>query len=83
MDRDFLGRGWSFPPDFTVPAKDVPPPTPTLKRMDTGTYQKAIVTGAAAAGPQAPPFEEEKLLRVAYMYEQQTDWHRQRPPLGA
>jgi aspartyl-tRNA(Asn)/glutamyl-tRNA(Gln) amidotransferase subunit A len=31
---------------------------------------------------QAPPFEEEKLLRVAYMYQQQTEWHRQRPPVG-
>jgi aspartyl-tRNA(Asn)/glutamyl-tRNA(Gln) amidotransferase subunit A len=31
---------------------------------------------------QAPPFEEEKLLRVARMYEQATDWHRRRPPLA-
>lgn len=23
MDRDFLGRGWSFPPDFTGPATGV------------------------------------------------------------
>jgi uncharacterized protein len=23
MDRDFLGRGWSFPPDFSVPATGV------------------------------------------------------------
>jgi phage baseplate assembly protein W len=23
MDRDFLGRGWSFPPDFTGPAASV------------------------------------------------------------
>jgi aspartyl-tRNA(Asn)/glutamyl-tRNA(Gln) amidotransferase subunit A len=30
---------------------------------------------------QAPPFEEEKLLRVARMYEQATDWYRRRPPL--
>lgn len=29
----------------------------------------------------APPFEEEKLLRVARMYEQGTDWHRKRPKL--
>jgi aspartyl-tRNA(Asn)/glutamyl-tRNA(Gln) amidotransferase subunit A len=29
----------------------------------------------------AAPFEEEKLLRVAHMYEQQTDWHMRRPPL--
>jgi aspartyl-tRNA(Asn)/glutamyl-tRNA(Gln) amidotransferase subunit A len=30
----------------------------------------------------APPFEEEKLLRVARMHERATDWHRRRPPLA-
>jgi aspartyl-tRNA(Asn)/glutamyl-tRNA(Gln) amidotransferase subunit A len=29
----------------------------------------------------APAFEEEKLLRVARMYERQTDWHTRRPRL--
>jgi aspartyl-tRNA(Asn)/glutamyl-tRNA(Gln) amidotransferase subunit A len=29
----------------------------------------------------APPFEEEKMLRIARMYEQATGWHRQRPKL--
>jgi aspartyl-tRNA(Asn)/glutamyl-tRNA(Gln) amidotransferase subunit A len=29
----------------------------------------------------APPFEEEKMLRVARMYEKATDWHLQRPIL--
>jgi aspartyl-tRNA(Asn)/glutamyl-tRNA(Gln) amidotransferase subunit A len=29
----------------------------------------------------AAPFEEEKLLRVARMYERETDWHTRRPPL--
>ena len=29
----------------------------------------------------APSFEEEKLLRVARMYERETDWHRRRPKL--
>jgi aspartyl-tRNA(Asn)/glutamyl-tRNA(Gln) amidotransferase subunit A len=29
----------------------------------------------------ASPFEEEKLLRVARMYERETDWHRKRPRL--
>jgi aspartyl-tRNA(Asn)/glutamyl-tRNA(Gln) amidotransferase subunit A len=28
---------------------------------------------------QAPPFAEEKLLRIARMHEQATDWHTQRP----
>jgi aspartyl-tRNA(Asn)/glutamyl-tRNA(Gln) amidotransferase subunit A len=30
----------------------------------------------------APPFEEEKLLAVAYMHERETDWHLQRPPIS-
>jgi len=30
---------------------------------------------------QAPPFEEEKMLRVARMYEKVTDWHTRRPKL--
>ncbi|HBI42303.1 MAG TPA: Asp-tRNA(Asn)/Glu-tRNA(Gln) amidotransferase GatCAB subunit A [Planctomycetales bacterium] len=31
---------------------------------------------------QAAPFEEEKLLRVARMYERATDWHMRRPKLA-
>jgi aspartyl-tRNA(Asn)/glutamyl-tRNA(Gln) amidotransferase subunit A len=30
---------------------------------------------------QAPPFAEEKLLRIARMYERTTDWHTKRPRL--
>jgi aspartyl-tRNA(Asn)/glutamyl-tRNA(Gln) amidotransferase subunit A len=30
----------------------------------------------------APPFEEEKMLRIARMYERETDWHTRRPKLG-
>jgi aspartyl-tRNA(Asn)/glutamyl-tRNA(Gln) amidotransferase subunit A len=30
---------------------------------------------------QAPPFEEERLLRGAYMFQQATDWHTRRPKL--
>src|SRR5262245_26950361 len=30
---------------------------------------------------QAPPFEEEKLLRIARMYERETDWHMRRVKL--
>ncbi|MBI1914215.1 MAG: Asp-tRNA(Asn)/Glu-tRNA(Gln) amidotransferase subunit GatA [Planctomycetes bacterium] len=30
---------------------------------------------------QAPPFEEEKLLRIARLYERETDWHTRRPKL--
>jgi aspartyl-tRNA(Asn)/glutamyl-tRNA(Gln) amidotransferase subunit A len=31
---------------------------------------------------QAPPFEEERLLRACHMYQQATDWHQRRPALG-
>jgi aspartyl-tRNA(Asn)/glutamyl-tRNA(Gln) amidotransferase subunit A len=31
---------------------------------------------------QAPPFEEEKMLRVARTYEAVTDWHTRRPTVG-
>ncbi|MGA2621042.1 MAG: Asp-tRNA(Asn)/Glu-tRNA(Gln) amidotransferase subunit GatA [Thermoguttaceae bacterium] len=31
---------------------------------------------------QAPPFEEERLLRGARMFQQATDWHTRRPGLG-
>jgi aspartyl-tRNA(Asn)/glutamyl-tRNA(Gln) amidotransferase subunit A len=30
---------------------------------------------------QAPPFEEERLLRAACMYQQATDWHQRQPEL--
>jgi aspartyl-tRNA(Asn)/glutamyl-tRNA(Gln) amidotransferase subunit A len=30
-----------------------------------------------------PPFEEAKLLRIARMHEQATDWHTRRPPLAS
>jgi aspartyl-tRNA(Asn)/glutamyl-tRNA(Gln) amidotransferase subunit A len=31
---------------------------------------------------QAPPFEEERLLRAAHMFQQATDWHTPRPEMG-
>jgi aspartyl-tRNA(Asn)/glutamyl-tRNA(Gln) amidotransferase subunit A len=31
---------------------------------------------------QAPPFEEERLLRAAHMFQAATDWHQHSPPLG-
>jgi aspartyl-tRNA(Asn)/glutamyl-tRNA(Gln) amidotransferase subunit A len=30
---------------------------------------------------QAPPMQEERLLRAAYMFQQVTDWHKRAPPL--
>jgi aspartyl-tRNA(Asn)/glutamyl-tRNA(Gln) amidotransferase subunit A len=29
---------------------------------------------------QAPPMQEDRLLRAAYMFQQATDWHTRRPP---
>lgn len=31
---------------------------------------------------QAPPFEEERLLRGAYMFQRETDWHTRKPKLS-
>jgi Asp-tRNA(Asn)/Glu-tRNA(Gln) amidotransferase A subunit family amidase len=28
------------------------------------------------------PFSEEILLRIAFAYEQATDWHKRKPPLS-
>lgn len=47
----------------------------------------SIPAGVSASGLpiglqlQAPPFEEERLLRAARMFERETDWHLKRPPL--
>ena len=47
----------------------------------------AFPCGLSAAGLpiglqlQAPPFEEERLLRATHMYQQATDWHARKPPL--
>jgi aspartyl-tRNA(Asn)/glutamyl-tRNA(Gln) amidotransferase subunit A len=30
----------------------------------------------------AAPFEEERLLRAARMYERETEWHRERPTVA-
>jgi aspartyl-tRNA(Asn)/glutamyl-tRNA(Gln) amidotransferase subunit A len=30
---------------------------------------------------QAPPFEEERLLRGAHIFQQATEWHRRKPSL--
>jgi aspartyl-tRNA(Asn)/glutamyl-tRNA(Gln) amidotransferase subunit A len=31
---------------------------------------------------QGPPFEEDRLLRAAHMFQQATEWHRRKPDLG-
>ena len=49
----------------------------------------SIPCGLTAAGLpiglqlQAPPFEEQRLLRAAFAFQQATDWHARRPPLVA
>jgi aspartyl-tRNA(Asn)/glutamyl-tRNA(Gln) amidotransferase subunit A len=42
------------------------------------TGSKPLPIGLQLLGPT---FGEEKLLRIARMYEQATDWHKQRPKL--
>jgi aspartyl-tRNA(Asn)/glutamyl-tRNA(Gln) amidotransferase subunit A len=32
---------------------------------------------------QAPPFEEERLLRATHMFQQATDWHQRFPAMVA
>lgn len=43
-----------------------------------------LTTGGLPIGLQlqAPPFEEERLLRAAFMYQGETDWHRRHPTLA-
>lgn len=47
----------------------------------------AFPCGFSAAGLpiglqlQAPPFQEERLLRAAHMFQRATDWHKRRPPI--
>ena len=61
-------------------------------RFDTtasGTVTGAVISGFTPGDTPLPiglqllaaPFEEDKLLRVARMYERATDWHTRRPPL--
>lgn len=44
----------------------------------SGRGGKELPIGLQIAGR---PFDEERVLKVAYAYEQQTPWHRQRPPV--
>jgi aspartyl-tRNA(Asn)/glutamyl-tRNA(Gln) amidotransferase subunit A len=58
----------------------------TLAQPLAGIPAISIPAGFAEGLPiglqlMAPPFQEEKMLRVAYAYEQTTPWHKQRPNL--
>jgi aspartyl-tRNA(Asn)/glutamyl-tRNA(Gln) amidotransferase subunit A len=53
-----------------------------------GIAAMSIPCGFSSAGLpiglqlQAPPFEEDRLLRAAHMFQDATDWHKRRPNLG-
>jgi len=59
----------------------------TLSMNLAGTCGLSLPCGFDAAGlpigmqVMGPAFGEEQVLRVAYAYEQATDWHTRRPPL--
>lgn len=61
----------------------------TVSANLTGVGGIAFPCGMSASGLpigvqlQAPPFEEERLLRGAAMFQQATDWHTRTPPLAA
>ncbi|HUT89282.1 MAG TPA: Asp-tRNA(Asn)/Glu-tRNA(Gln) amidotransferase subunit GatA [Thermoguttaceae bacterium] len=60
----------------------------TVSTNLTGIAGISIPCGFSSAGLpiglhlQAPPFEEERLLRGAHMFQEATDWHGRRPSLG-
>lgn len=59
----------------------------TVSANLAGAPAMAIPCGLTASGLpiglhlQAPPFEEERLLRAARMFQRETDWHMRQPPL--
>jgi aspartyl-tRNA(Asn)/glutamyl-tRNA(Gln) amidotransferase subunit A len=59
----------------------------TVSANLAGIPSLSVPCGFTAAGLpvglqlQAPPFEEERLLRAAAMYQRETDWHTRRPGL--
>jgi len=60
----------------------------TVSTNLAGVGAMSIPCGFSSAGLpiglhlQSPPFEEERLLRGAHMFQQVTDWHARRPTLG-
>jgi len=61
-------------PAISIPAGFASDPSPSLR---SGSGQ-ALPIGMQIIGK---PFSEETLLRIAFAYEQATDWHKKRPPL--
>jgi aspartyl-tRNA(Asn)/glutamyl-tRNA(Gln) amidotransferase subunit A len=60
----------------------------TVSTNLAGIAAMSIPCGLSSAGLpiglhlQSPPFEEDRLLRAAWMFQQATDWHTKRPALG-
>ena len=60
----------------------------TVSANLAGLAGVSVPCGFSAAGLpiglqlQAPPFEEDRLLRAAHMFQQETDWHRRKPVMG-
>jgi aspartyl-tRNA(Asn)/glutamyl-tRNA(Gln) amidotransferase subunit A len=61
-------------PAISIPAGFAEDPSPSLR---SGSGQ-GLPIGMQIMGK---PFSEETLLRVAFAYEQATDWHKRKPPL--
>ncbi|GAH90147.1 unnamed protein product, partial [marine sediment metagenome] len=61
-------------PAISIPAGFASDPSPSLR---SGSGQ-GLPIGMQIIGK---PFSEETLLRIAFAYEQATDWHKKRPPL--
>jgi aspartyl-tRNA(Asn)/glutamyl-tRNA(Gln) amidotransferase subunit A len=93
-DCDVLLGPTSPTPAFRVGEKTADPLAMYLSDIYTiscnlaGLPGVSVPCGFSAAGLPiglqllAPPFAEDKLLRVARMYERETDWHTRRPPLA-
>jgi Asp-tRNA(Asn)/Glu-tRNA(Gln) amidotransferase A subunit family amidase len=61
---------------------------PTIPFNITGLPSLSVCCGFSAVGTPigmqiaAGAFQEELILNVAHVYEQATDWHTRRPPVG-
>ena len=60
---------------FTIPANMAGTPGISIP----GGFSDGLPVGLQILGPA---LGEEKLLQLAYAYEQATEWHKQRPPLN-
>ncbi len=94
QDVDFLVGPVTPTPAFALGAMTDDPLALYLQDLYTvsanlaGIASIAIPCGFTSAGLpvglqlQSPPFQEERLLRAAQMYQEATDWHSRRPALS-